>query len=253
MRFVQQPNLPDMPTHLALAGAEIGNEAIAELEKYGVKILKMPAHQGLYKAVESHPDIQLHHVGGCRIIYAPGTDRSVLDALSSFGFELMKGESVLLPSYPHDIPYNAARVGRWYFHNLKYTDRILREELERMGAEPVHVEQGYAKCSVLPVDLNSIVTTDAGIARTAEKKGLEVLYLENEHSIKLPGLNYGFIGGACGMISETVCAINGCLERLTCGEALKSFLSQKHIAVKELSQDYVTDIGSIIPLSTYNI
>ena len=144
-------------------------------------------------------------------------------------------------------------MGRWYFHNLKYTDRRLREQLERLEAEPVHVEQGYSKCSILPVDKNSIVTTDVGIARAAEKKGLDVLYLENEHSIRLPGLNYGFIGGACGMVSKSVCVINGCLEKLTSGKALVSFLSKKQIMVKELSKDYVTDIGSILPLSTYNI
>ena len=253
MRFFQNPNLPDMPVRLAAAGAGIGNEAIAELDKLGIKVLVMPAHPGLYKAVESHPDMQLHHLGGNRIIYAPDTNRSVLDTLSACGFELVTGEGGLLSSYPYDISYNAARVGRWYFHNLKYTDCKLREQLEQLGAKPVHVEQGYSKCSILPSDKNSIVTTDDGIARAAEKKGLDVLYLENEHSIRLPGMNYGFIGGACGMISKSVCAINGCLEKLTCGEALVSFLSKKQIMVKELSKDYVTDIGSILPLSTYNI
>jgi len=55
------------------------------------------------------------------------------------------------------------------------------------------------------------------------------------------------------MISKSVCAINGCLAKLSCSEALTSFLSYKQITVKELSEDYVTDIGSILPLSTYNI
>lgn len=253
MSFVHKPNLPDMPARLVTAGAAIGNDAIEELEKLGVKVLVMSAHPGLYKAVETHPDMQLHHLGDGRIVYAPGADRSILGTLADCGFELVKGESGLAPSYPRDIPYNAARVGRLYFHNLRYTDPVLREQLELLGAEPVHVEQGYSKCSILPVDDNSIVTTDAGIARAAEKKGLDVLYLENEKSIRLPGLDHGFIGGACGMISQSVCAINGSLERLTNADALISFLSSKHITVKELSKDYVTDIGSILPLSTYTI
>jgi len=253
MQFIAQPNLPENSVCLAVAGAETRNEAVARLKKLGVEVLIMPAHGGLYKAVESHPDMQLHHIGGSRIIYAPSTDLSMLGILSSYGFELIKGESMLSSSYPHDIPYNAARVGRLYFHNLRYTDRILREQLDRLGVEPIHVEQGYAKCSVLPVNENSIVTTDSGIAKAAEKKGLDVLFLENERSIRLPGLNYGFIGGACSMISKSVCAINGCLAKLSCSEALTSFLSYKQITVKELSEDYVTDIGSILPLSTYNI
>ena len=251
MQFIPQPNLPEKPVRLAVAGA--GNGAVAGLTKLGIKVLVMPAHPGLYKAVESHPDMQLHHIGGSRIVYAPDTARSILETLSSFGFKLAMGESALSPSYPHDIRYNAARVGCLYFHNLKYTDRVLREQLDRLGVEPVHVEQGYAKCSVLPVSESAIITTDPGIAKAAEKKGMDVLFMENERSIRLPGLNYGFIGGACGMISKSVCVINGCLAKLSCGEALVSFLSNKQITVKELSEDYVTDIGSIIPLSTYNI
>lgn len=253
MQFIQQPNLPEQPVRMVVTGSETGKAAIDGLAKLGIEVLTMPAHPGLYKAVEGHPDMQLHHIGGNHIIYAPGTGRHILDALSTRGFELIMGESPLSCSYPRDIPYNAARVGSLYFHNLKYTDRILREQLDRLGVEPVHVEQGYAKCSVLPVSENTIVTTDTGIAKAAEKKGLDVLLLENEHSIRLPGLNYGFIGGACGMISKSVCAVNGCLDKLSRGEALVSFLSYRQITVKELSEDYVTDIGSILPLSTYNI
>ncbi len=253
MQFIQQPNLPGQPVKMAVTGSETGKAAIDRLTELGIEVLVMSAHPCLYKAVEGHPDMQLHHLGGNRIVYAPGTGQPILDALSTRGFELVAGESPLSSSYPRDIPYNVARVGSLYFHNLKYTDRILREQLERLGVEPVHVEQGYAKCSVLPVSENTIVTTDPGIAGTAEKKGLDVLFLESERSIRLPGLNYGFIGGACGMLSKSVCAINGSLEKLSCGEELVSFLSYRQITVKELSEDYVTDIGSILPLSTYNI
>lgn len=264
MHFIENPNLPELPAALVLADGRIGRETEMELKKAGAHALKLPPNPGLYQAVCCHPDMVLHHVGGDLIVHAPGTDRQLLSQLASYGFRLLQGDAVLSPEYPYDIAYNAARVGTWYFHNLKHTDRILAEQLKKAGAEPVHVEQGYAKCSILPLEGNSIVTTDVGVARAAEKKGLEFLLLEREHSILLPGLDYGFIGGACGMLAEKVCCINGDPELLDNGTKFISHLLSKQIRIKKLKEGPVTDIGSILPLmisvhgnelpiSTYNI
>ncbi len=248
MFFIASPNLPDRPVSLAVVDSRISDASSRSLERLGVKLLKIPAHRALYSAVCSHPDMLLHHIGEKLIVHAPGTDASLLVALRYCGFSLLQGEKVLTGTYPGDIAYNVARVGKYYFHNLRYTDPVIVKYLDRLGVEPVHTEQGYAKCSILPVDDRSIVTTDAGIAKAAEKKGLEVLFLECGSSIRLDGLNYGFIGGACTMISNTDCAVNGSLQKLDNSERLISFLSKKQINIKELSNYDVTDIGSIIPL-----
>lgn len=252
MVFVSNPNLPDKPAGLALVGSRISDSSVGILEGQGVKTLLMPAHSFLYDAVSSHPDILLHHVSADTIVYAPGTDDDILEALKAYGFKLLCGEKMLSASYPDDIAYNVARVGKYYFHNLKYTDRLLMELLNQQGIEPVHVEQGYSKCSVLPVDEKSMITTDAGIAKAAQRVGLDVLLAECGSSIRLPGLNYGFIGGACGLISKSTCAVNGSLEKLDGSEAIISFLSKRQIRIVELCDDFVTDVGSIIPLMCSN-
>lgn len=250
MFFVTNPNLPENPVGLAIVDERISSEAESELGILGVKILKLQPHGSLYTAVCSHPDMMLHHIGGETIIYAPGTDTKLLDVLRAYGFVLLEGKSVLSPAYPADIAYNVARVGRRYFHNLKYTDPVIKKQLERLGAEPVHIEQGYAKCSVLPVDENSIITSDKGIAKVAEKEGLEVLLVDCGRSIQLPGLNYGFIGGAGGMLGNLTCVLNGSMGKLRCYDAISAFLSKKNIIIKGLSDRQVTDIGSILPLMT---
>lgn len=247
MLFVQEPNLPENKVSLVVVDGR-AEFAIGELNQLGIATLRMRPHSGLYDAVCCHPDMLLHPIGGDLIVYAPETDRRLLDELRSYGFRLIQGASSLSPVYPRDIAYNVARVGKWYFHNLKYTDPIIKEHLEKQGIEPVDIKQGYAKCSILPISESSIITTDAGIAKTAEKKGLEVLLLKNEKSIHLPGLNHGFIGGACSMISKTVCAINGRLENLYSHEILSSYLKVRNIQLKEISNGFVTDIGSIFPL-----
>lgn len=248
MKFVANPNLPAGPVCFAAVDARIGARAESELKMLGVEILKIRPHPYLYDAVCSHPDMLFHHAGGNLVIYAPDADPDAVLRLSGLGFQMVMGESRLKPGYPGDIAYNAARVGKWYIHNLKYTDIRIKESMERMGIEPIHVSQGYAKCSVLPVDGDSIVTSDAGIAAAVRKKGIDALLLECADSICLPGLNYGFIGGACGMVADSVCAINGSLADLKGYKSLLSFLSERNISMVEISKGRVTDIGSILPL-----
>lgn len=248
MKYVADPNLPAGSVCLAAVDARIGAEAENELKSLGLEIIKIRPHPHLYDAVCSHPDMQFHHAGGNLIIYAPGADPDAVSQLAARGFQMVMGESRLKPEYPGDIAYNAARVGKWYFHNLKHTDIRIRENMDRMGIQAVHVAQGYAKCSVLPVDGHSIVTSDAGIAGAARKIGLDVLLLECGASIRLPGLDYGFIGGSCGMLSDSVCAINGSLSRLKGFKTLLTFLSERNITAVEISRGRVTDIGSILPL-----
>lgn len=248
MAFVTNPNLPENQVSLAVVDRRISYEAEGELNALGVKLLKLQPHRSLYTAVCSHPDMLLHHIGGKTIVYAPGTDPELLSTLMTYGFKLLKGNSVLSPVYPTDIAYNVARVGNRYFHNLKHTDPVISSQLENQGVEPVHVEQGYAKCSVLPVDKNSIVTSDKGIAKAAEKNGFDVLLIDCEKSIQLPGLNYGFIGGAGGMLGNSLCAFNGSINKLSCHKAVSAFLSRKKINIIGLSDENMVDIGSILPL-----
>lgn len=248
MKFIQEPNLPEDKVSLAAVDSRISRKTEDALLALGIGLIRIRPHPELYDAVCCHPDMMLHHIGGNVIVYAPGTDAEAVSQLEARGFRMVMGQSILAPKYPLDIAYNVARVGKWYFHNLKYTDSRIRTCLEQIGAEPVHVEQGYSKCSILPVDSNSIITADAGIARAAEKKGIDVLLLECGDSIRLPGLDHGFIGGACGMISDTVCAVNGCIEKLRDFDNMVSFLLKRNKSIVQLSDECVTDIGSIIPL-----
>jgi len=137
------------------------------------------------------------------------------------------------------------------FHNLKYTDPVLANELISEGVELVHVNQGYAKCSISVVDDSSIITSDPGIAKAAEKKGLDVLLTETEEEIKLPGVKYGFIGGSSGLIDERKWLLTGDILNLKSSEKIIQFLQKKSIDIVYLPGEPVVDIGSIIPLMTY--
>ncbi len=248
MRYIKDPNLPVGPVSLGIVDGRISGAAENKLKSMGIEILKISPHPQLYDAVCGHPDMLFHHVGDNIIVYAPGADPQAVRGLAGYGFRMIEGESPIEPSYPKDIAYNVARVGNWYFHNLKYTDIRIKELMDQLGVEPIHVGQGYAKCSVLPVDGNSMVTSDVGIARAAKKNGLDVLLLDCGDSINLPGLDHGFIGGACGMVSDSACAINGSVKTLKDFTRLLSFFSERGISFIEISKNRITDIGSILPL-----
>jgi len=250
MNYVNIPNIPQEKVALAIVDGRISNSVEKGLLDNGINIIKTKAHPSLYDSVAFHPDMFLHHIGGQKIVYAPGTSEETVRELEEYGFQMIRGETELKYKYPGNISYNAARVGRFVFHNTKYTDKILKDFFLKLDLELVHINQGYAKCAISVVDENSIITMDKGIAKVADKKGLDVLVVE-EKNILLPGLDYGFIGGSSGLIDKNKWAVTGRLESLeSCSEIL-GFLSRKRKEVISLSNQQVVDIGSLIPICSY--
>lgn len=161
------------------------------------------------------------------------------------GDEIWHGDpSLLAPEYPGDVLYNGCSTGKYFIHNTKYTHPQLLEAAKSTGHTLVHVAQGYARCCALPVDGDSIITADAGIARTCRDAGLSVLLIQQGH-ILLPGFNYGFIGGCAGRVGDTV-IFHGNLSAHPDGLRIKEFIRERNLKVKEFLEFPLTDIGSIL-------
>ncbi|HAA43773.1 MAG TPA: hypothetical protein DCE02_07235 [Ruminiclostridium sp.] len=249
MNFLDIPNLPEKKVNLVLVDGRIGQDIEEKLMSLKINYIKTKPLDSLYPAISYHPDIFFHHLEKNIIVYAPGVCKEILKKLHSLGFELLEGKSRLTSKYPGNICYNGARVGKYFFHNTKYTDSVILEHLKKKDIEIVHVNQGYTKCSVSVVNENSIITMDRGIAKVAEKKGLDVLVID-EDGILLPGIQNGFIGGATCLIDDKKFAVAGNIYRLKSAMKIIDFLSQKGIEHVSLSEEPVTDIGTIIPLLT---
>lgn len=250
MNYIDIPNIPNREVTHVLADGRISAEAQKNLNKLGIRVIKTSRHISLYDAIAYHPDIVFNHVGGNFAVYAPDIDPSILEELLGLGFDLIKGHTVLKSVYPSDISYNAARIGDFVIHSLKYTDSVLLDAFEQKGLKLINVNQGYSKCSVSIVDERSIITADKGIAQKAEEKGLDVLLIDHDENIELPGLDRGFIGGATGLIGHKLWALNGKLENLKCCKQITEFLDKRGVTPISLTQGAVIDIGSIIPILT---
>lgn len=248
MNFIETPNLPKGPVGLVILDGRIDEKIEQSLAKRNIKVLKTCAHADVYEAIAYHPDIVLHHLGEEYIVYAPGTSEHLLKMLKNLSFVLLEGEKHLGPKYPANIAYNVARVGKLAFHNFKYSDPILKQELVRRGVKLVNVNQGYSKCSISIVDEKSIITADRGIAKAAIDNGIETLVIDSDENISLPGLSYGLIGGSTGLLDKSKWAVSGDFWTLASAYKISHFLNERGIELISLSDEQIIDIGSIISL-----
>lgn len=159
-------------------------------------------------------------------------------------------------NYPGNIIYNAVCTGKYFIHNLRYTDPQLLEAAKlwhetSFPGQPfikIDVKQGYTRCCCLPVDDSSFITSDRGIARSLEKTGACVLTIR-EGNIALPGFDYGFIGGCAGHIiidGRRTVIFNGNLSSHPDYEKIAAFIKDRDIDLKFFEDHTLTDIGSIL-------
>ncbi len=246
--YIQMPYLPQAKVKAVLIDYRTDEDILSALDKEGIEIIKTVPCKELYEAINGHPDIIMHHMGGNRIILAPNIFDTFAPVLQKKGFALTKGDTWLARNYPGNIAYNILRVGSVAFHNTKYTDRKILEEFEKQNIKIVHINQGYSKCSVCIVNENTIITSDYKIAKTVEKYNIECLLIK-PGGIVLKGLSYGFLGGASGLISGKILAVTGSISHFEDHNRILEFLQKKDIKLKILSNKQIVDLGSIIPLT----
>lgn len=237
LQHIDTPYLPKAPTAVL-----IGN-CTAE----GIRIIFPPLVDILPKALQRHADLGICVLGGGKAVCPPETAAYYKEALSPYGMEIITGETHLGCNYPRDCAYNVGIAGRRCFLNKSVCDAIVLYELERAGYEIINVKQGYGKCSVCPIDENTIISGDKGICRAAREHGFDVLEITHD-GIKLNGYNNGFFGGAAGMLSPDTLAVNGELSHIPDGEKITKFLKERDISVINLKKGEICDIGSVIPL-----
>ena len=199
-------------------------EIVSYLKKQGLEpiMIENPSTDSRKNPIGSHPDLYMCHLGPY----------------------IFHGEKELVGnSYPSDSIYNAACTGRFFIHNLNITDKRLLDEARKLDLTLIDVKQGYTKCNTCVVDENSIITSDAGIAKAC--RGMLDICLISPGSIDLKGFKYGFIGGASGRINDEI-VFNGNLDAHPDAEIIKEFIYSRGLRIKQFEEYSITDIGSII-------
>ena len=212
------------------------------LNKLGFEVLKVPYSPILYSAVCGHPDILLHPLDNNRIIVHKHMPKDFINYLESLGYTVLLSQNSLDSSYPFDIMLNAVNMSDIFLHNLKYTDPVLKNTIN--NKKLLDVKQGYSKCSTAVISKNAAITSDMGIYNSLTSVGKDVLLIPPKH-IELPGLDYGFIGGSCGLLDDGTIAFYGSLEKYEYGKMVMNFLIKHDVKPVYLRDDILIDRGTL--------
>ncbi len=180
---------------IAVADQRIPAEAIVCLKQFGMETLLLPAHSALPPPVASHPDLLLFfEPNAIRTTkrYLDLAKQELTEISRRTGLPIQTITEELFNTYPQDILLDAAPVGSHLFCLEAHTAKEICTQSNR---QIISVRQGYAKCSVIPISNNALITSDPSIASAATRRQLDVL-LVSADTVRLPGYANGFIGGA---------------------------------------------------------
>ncbi len=241
-RFVAMPNLPASQVSDAVVSAQ-NSELLAALENLGISCRLVSPCVDVMPQVSEHADMLFLHLGGKKYA-AEGSQSSLVGSLDKLGFAPPSALVSLSCAYPQDVLLNCCIIGKKVIareNNLPWLN----------GFEAVTVKQGYSKCSVAVVDEFSLITDDESISVAAAQAGLDALLVQ-KGSVRLNGFDYGFIGGCCGKISQSVLAFCGDITTHSDCSAIKSFCSYRGVEVLSLLSGSLVDVGSILPICEVN-
>ena len=202
----------------------------------------------VYESINHHPDIFLF-CGDEKIYISAEQYQCIKDHISSsLPIEVL--ENQLGHRYPYTVSFNGVMLGKYFIHNLNYTASAILEDMKKKKKILIHVRQGYTRCSALPIDDSSLITSDAGIAKAVVPHGIDVCLIRPGF-VSLPGQLYGFIGGTAGRVKDTI-YFTGDISKHPDYEKIKSFIYAKGLHIAYVPDRPLMDVGSILTFSQAN-
>lgn len=229
--------------HTVFVDNRINDEELFTLNQFSNSIIKVPSYNKLYSSIQGHPDILMHIINKTTVIVHKDIPMSFIHTLRSSDFNVILSNSSLKSSYPMDIGLNAVSLPNHFIHNLKYSDKNLLKY--NKDKTLINVKQGYTKCSLAIINNNSFITSDISMAKILKKHNFNILYVP-AGDIILEGLDYGFIGGTCGLIEENTICFYGDLHYYKYGKEVLNFLKICKVEPIFLRKGKLIDRGSIL-------
>lgn len=213
-------------------------EAAEKLKAYG-KVVRTRANKNLLKGLDTHTDILVHPFPKGEIV----VDRDNFEYYKKIfpDKKILPSHSILSKKYPKDVSLNAFTFKNYFIHNLKYTDKFLLDYYKESGYDLVNIKQGYAKCSSLVTD-DFIITSDGGIYESL--RDFIPIYKIDHKQIKLQNFNYGFIGGATGVLGKKI-FFTGDFSNHSSHEEILKIINKYNYEIEILSDETIEDFGSI--------
>lgn len=221
------------------------DEALRALD---LEPLYLPQNPNLDPRLRSHADLSFFRAGEEIWLSSYLIHSNYLKILRKYCYNVIFTNYFKQNRYPNDARMNLLTMGKHLFYSPKASDADIVNFLTIKGRyQGISVRQGYLRCSCLPVDENSLITADPGIASAARKAGLDVLQITPGH-VALEGYPYGFLGGAGFLVSKEKLVLTGRLDEHPDKGRIETFLNAKGVSLHFLTQEPVFDIGSAFVL-----
>ena len=221
---------------------------VSRLEKITDTILLSPKCASTYEAIDGHPDIQFVPLDTSTLLINKDIPNDFIQSLKSNNIDVLYSTNIIYGSYPTNIILNAVNLDSYFIHNLNFTDKTLLNHVKHKTL--IDVKQGYTKCSTAVVSNTALITSDPSIMKSIKNTDLDALYIP-PGDIILPGFDYGFIGGTCGLIDNNVLAFFGSLDRYEHKDDIYAFLKKHKVEPYFLNDSKLIDRGSIISMHTH--
>ena len=213
-------------------------EAAEKLKAYG-KVVRTRANKNLLRGLDTHPDILTHPLPSGEIV----VDRDNFEYYKKIfpDKKILPSHSILSKEYPKDVFLNAFTFKNYFIHKLKFTDKVLLDYYKNSGYEMIDIKQGYGKCSSLVTE-DFIITSDGGIYESL--RDFIPIYKIKHGEIRLQNFNYGFIGGATGVLGKKI-FFTGDFSHHSSHEEILKIIKKYNYEIEILSKDQIEDFGSI--------
>lgn len=217
------------------------NETIKnKLKNYGEVVTTLP-NSKIYEGIDAHPDILIRKLDKETI----AVDSQNIEYYSNIfkNKKIIPIENIESP-YPNHVKLNFAVYRDFFIHNLKFTDKEILNFYKNRGFKLIDVKQGYTKCN-LAVGKRCLITSDVGIYE--KLKNISNILLIEHKQIELRNFEYGFIGGATGLVGDRL-FFTGVLEGHSSKDKIIKFLEANNENFEFLTESNIIDIGSIIEI-----
>ena len=239
--FLSNPNLPDRKVKHAVVSPQY-LQVITSLNELDIIPISVTSCESVMYPLRNHTDMLFSYLGN-GVFAVEQSQTALLNDLECHGLRCLSDSIELKPEYPFDIPLNCCIIGKYILCKSGNTPEILKQ-----GKTVIDVKQGYAKCSCVPVDENSLITDDLSIYNAAIGFGLDAL-LVKKGCVKLDGFDTGFIGGCCGKLAKDMLTFCGDIANHPDYTQINSFMRERNVYPHSLFGGELIDIGSIIPIT----
>lgn len=243
MKFVDNPNLPNGRVVSVIAGG-LTEKSKNGLETLGVHVIELKPNLNVDSRICSHADLVFLHLGGGTAFYADEKGNLPTELKE---MHIHRISAPLGAKYPDDCPLNCAVIGKHIICNIDTADCGVLKYFSTNSYNIIGVKQGYTKCSVLPVSEDAMLTDDLSVYNSC-RDVFDTLYIEKGF-VRLPGFDYGFIGGAGGKISNDTLAFTGSIDDLSVKKRIEGFCTVHGVECVYLSDEQIYDVGSLLPIT----